>query len=213
MSSTSVFHIAQQLMKNIKELPLWVQEVIYIELQEEMLQHFTSESLKGITNRDTLALLIPQITIDGEQMLLELKNDLGQFLMDAKQNLTILDICIRHEWSLETCCVQMEEAIRSQWVTPPRSAKALGTMEYMANQIRLGEYLVKMGRITSEQLDQALRTQQYIKEALQEHTGLANILINLGYITRQDTESILSLKEESRKPVKNSPLLTQGPLK
>ena len=63
-----------------------------------------------------------------------------------------------------------------------------------------------MGRISVEQLDQALRTQQYIEESMHEHTGIANILINLGYITRQDTEGILFLKEESRTVIDNMAL-------
>ena len=33
-----------------------------------------------------------------------------------------------------------------------------------------------------------------------EQTGIADVLINLGYIKREDSEAILFLKEESRKP-------------
>lgn len=196
-------HIAKLLLSNIIGLPLWVKQVIYLELHQELVGHFTPESLKNLTPEDTLAFYIPKITSEGERTLQEAKDDLGKLLLDAQQKYTILDICLRNSWSLETCCHHLLNAIQLQWLYPPASIKALGTIEYLANSIRLGEYLVKMGRITTEQLEQALRTQQYIKEALQEHTGFANILINLGYITRQDTEGILFLKQESLKPIGN----------
>lgn len=210
MSSTSHHsHIARQLITDIKELPLWVKQVIYLELQQELIEHFTPESLDGLTSEDTVAFYLPKLTAEGEQVLLDMQGDVHTLLLDIKQNYTVLDICLRNEWSLETCCSLLVEALRSDWAEPPNSIKALGTIEYLANRIRLGEYLVKMGRISVEQLDQALRTQQYVKESLQEHTGIANILINLGYITRQDTEGILFLKEESRKPVENIALLNK----
>jgi hypothetical protein len=196
-------HVAQQLLNNVMGLPLWVKQVIYLELHKELVEHFTPESLKNLTPEDTVAFYIPKVTQEGERAMVDMKDDVGFLLTDAKQKYTVLDICLRHSWSLETCCHAMFVAIKNQWLHPPSSTKALGTIEYLANQIRLGEYLVKMGRVTVEQLEQALRTQQYIKEALQEHTGIANILINLGYITRQDTEGILFLKQESRKVIEN----------
>lgn len=200
-------HIAHQLIHDLQELPLWVKQVIYLELQQELMVHFAAESMENLTPNDTVAFYIPKLTADGESQVLDQKNDIGKLLMDARQQYTILDICLRNEWSLEACSVQMMAAIEANYIHPPQSVKAMGTFEYLANRIRLGEYLVKMGRITVEQLEQALRTQQYIKESLQEHTGLANILINLGYITRQDTEGILFLKEECRKSVQNIALL------
>lgn len=200
-------HIAQQLIDSINTLPLWVKHVIYLELQKELVDYFSLESLNKLTSEDTLAFFVPRITAEGEKMLLDLRSDVGKLLMASKQNLTVLDICLHHDWSLEVCCHHLMEAIRSQWIYPPASTKALGTIEYLSNSIRLGEYLVKMERITLDQLEQGLRTQQYIKESLQEHTGLANILINLGFITRQDTETILFLKSESQKLVRHSELL------
>lgn len=200
-------HVAQQLLENIKGLPLWIKQVIYLELREELLRHFVPESLNTLTAEDTVAFFIPRITDEGERVILERKDEVGMVLMDAKSRFSLLDICLRRQWSLEVCCYFMLEAIDNAYIHPPASVKAMATLEYLGNRIRLGEYLVKMGRITLDQLEQALRTQQYIKEALQEHTGLANILINLGYITRQDIEGLLFLKEESKTTIQGVALL------
>ncbi len=196
-------HLAKQLLDNIHSLPLWVKQVLYLKLRDELTEHYVPESLNSLTQEDTVAFFVPRLTLEGEKAIPKITGDLAKFMLEVKQKFTVLDICLRQQWSLETCATHMIEAIHQKWVEPPSSIKAMGTLEYMANRIRLGEYLMKMDRITADQLEQALRTQQYIKEALQEHTGIANILINLGYITRQDTESILFLKEESAKPIRN----------
>ncbi len=204
MTSTSQkSSVTKQLLMHIKELPLWVKQVVYFELGEELLGYYAAESLSSLTAEDTVAFYTPTLTPEGEQALLNEKGDVGKLLLEAKQKYTVLDICLRNQWSLEVSAKNIIVAIQSKWIKPPSSMKALGTLEYMANRIRLGEYLVKMGRISPEQLEQALRTQQYIKESLNEHSGLANILINLGFITRQDTETILFLKEESSKSLEN----------
>lgn len=200
--------VSQKLLDSITGLPLWIKQVIYLALSKDLGAHYSLEALKNMTMEDTLAFTVLKLTAEGEKILTGKKDEpLETLLKDIDQQLTLLDICLRNQWSLETCCEQVVQGIKSHWIQPPSSVKAFGTIQYLANEIRLGEYLVKLSRINLEQLDQALRTQQYIKEALQEHTGIANILINLGYITRQDTEGILFLKEESRKPIQKVPLL------
>lgn len=198
------------MMNQLKALPLWVKQVLYIGLQTEFRSYFASESLLDISQEDTLSLFIPQTTTKAAECdnPTSLDPALRTILQAATQGLTVLDICLNHQWTLEQACLCLHGAIEENWIHPPESPKAYATLEYIASKIRLGEYLVKMGCITPQQLDQSLRTQIYIKEAMNEHTGIANIMINLGYITRKDTESILFLKEESKKPITALPLLS-----
>ena len=61
------------------------------------------------------------------------------------------------------------------------------------------KYFVKLGKINIEQLDEALRTQKYIEGSVKDKPGLAQILINLGYLSKSDVECILLLKQECNK--------------
>lgn len=193
--------IAKTLIDSFSELPIWIKQVIYLEITKELKENHLLDTMENMNPEDTIAFFLPKISALGEHQLNSQKDDIGKLLLGSKNRYTVLDLCIHHKWTLSHACGLVLEAITLDWIYPPNSTKAMGTIEYLANQIRLGEFLVKMGRITDQELDQALRTQHYIKEALQEHTGIANILINLGYITRQDTEGILVLKEESVKPL------------
>ena len=78
----------------------------------------------------------------------------------------------------------------------------------MSGKIRLGEYFVKTNRINIEQLDEALRNQKQTEEAFGDRPGLAEILVNLNFLSKNDTEGILLLKEDCGKYYRTK-LITQ----
>lgn len=192
------------LIQQLSSLPLWVKQVIYAQMRNELESTMSKSTLEAFGPEHTLQLWVPEITRNG---VLELERPSGQFeqgilrllhLIRFRKN--VVNITIINNLSLEQCSIYLLQSIEKELVNPPRSAIILGTIEYLAGRVRLGEYLVKINRLTIEQLDQALRTQRAIEEAMGERTGIANVLINLGYIKKEDSEGILFLKEESRKP-------------
>lgn len=193
----------ESLLNHLHNLPLWIKQVVYAELKGDLESSAARLTLEYINRDDTLQLYTPQITFLGRKELETRARGLSpttyKFLEGADASLRILDISIRNSWTLETCALQLLASMDQELVSPPRSAIINGTAQYLGNRIRLGEYLIKLNKITIDQLDQALRTQKYIEQSIGERTGLAEVLINLGYITQKDTESILFLKEESKK--------------
>lgn len=193
----------ESLLNHLHSLPLWIKQVVYAELKGDLESSAARLTLEFINRDDTLQLYIPQITFLGRKELETKARGLSQntykFLEGADAGLRVLDISIRNSWTLEACALELLASMDQELVSPPRSAIINGTAQYLGGRIRLGEYLIKLNKITIDQLDQALRTQKYIEQSIGERTGLAEVLINLGYITQKDTESILFLKEESKK--------------
>jgi hypothetical protein len=191
------------LINHILGLPLWIKQVVYTELKSDLETSSARFTLEMINKDDTLPLFVPPITFLGRKELETKTRGLApetyRFLEGAEKTMRILDICIENSWTLETCAIQMLMCMDQELISPPRSPVISGTAQYLAGRIRLGEYLIKLNKISIDQLDQALRTQKYIEHSIGERTGLGEVLINLGYITKNDTESILFLKEESRK--------------
>lgn len=209
--NTAFDHLIQQL----SSFPLWMKQVLYAQLRHDLESSMSKATLDAFSPEHTLQLWLPELTHHGLQ---ELEHPSGQFeqgvlhlLRLVRYQKTVVNITILNHWSLEQCSQYLLQAIEKQLVTPPRSAVVMGTIEYLAGKTRLGEYLVKINRLTIEQLDQALRTQKAISEAMGEKTGIANVLINLGYIKREDSEGILFLKEESKKPFQTSSLSIVDP--
>jgi hypothetical protein len=192
------------LMQQLSTLPLWVKQVIYAQLRQELEASLSKATLATFGPEHTLQLWAPEITRQGLQEIEKPTGMLGQGMLKllhlSRFHKNVLSITIMNNWSLEQASIYLLEALEKELISPARSKVILGTIDYLANRTRLGEYLVQINRLTIEQLDQALRTQRAIAEAMGESTGIANVLINLGYIKKEDSEAILFLKEESKKP-------------
>ncbi len=190
------------LLKKIFELPIWIKQSIYLEIKHE-LEQTIKDNIKLIKKDNSLQLYIPKATFLGktelESRAKNLDENIYKFLSGCMHNLSIIEIAINYNWSLAECSTYFINAINSELIIPPESTSIKGTALYMGGFIRLGEYFVKLGKITLEQLDEALRTQKYIENTVKDKIGIAQILINLGYLTKADVEGILLLKEECKK--------------
>jgi hypothetical protein len=190
-------------LQEIFSLPVWIKQIIYLELKEQL----ESSAIKACMNlskkEDCLQLYIPKLTYSGKKELetksKKLSAETYVFLECAYQNISIMDIAIKNNWNLCECSKYFLEAMESNLVMSPTSAYVKGTALYMSGKIRLGEYFVNIDKITIEQLDEALRKQKKMEEALGDRPGLAEILISLNFLSRMDTEGILLLKEDCGK--------------
>jgi hypothetical protein len=193
----------EYLMQQIGTLPLWIKQVIYQQIRSDLELSMSKPALDTFGAQDLLQLWVPTVTPAGRREL-ELPNGQGdpnlkQLFYLASMGKSVLHICVHHQWNLEQCSILLYQALERQLIQTPTSGIIEATIHYLGNHIRIGEYLVKIGRLQVEQLDQALRTQKYIEDALGEKSGLADVLINLGYIDRHDSDGILFLKDESKK--------------
>jgi hypothetical protein len=201
----------ETMMGQLQELPLWIKQVLYTQLKSDLEGSLAKSTLDTFAQSDSLQLFVPNVTSNGyrevEQPTGRVEPAVIKLLSMAGQGSNVMNICILNHWSLEQCALYLEQAIERQLIQPSGSGVISATIQYLANKIRLGEYLVQIGRLSVEQLAQALRTQRYIAEALEERTGIGNVLINLGFITKEDAEGILFLKEESKKTYKPGSML------
>lgn len=194
----------ETLMRELSTLPMWIKQVIYAQLKLELEATMSKATLDTYDVENMLQLWLPDITRGGFQELERPTGTASQGLMKilhfSRFKKSVVNITILNNWSLEQCAIYLREGLDKELINRPKSGVILATIDYLAGKTRLGEYLVNINRVNPAELDQALRTQKYIQESMGERTGIANVLINLGYIHKQDSEGILFLKEESKKP-------------
>ncbi|MDD3150125.1 MAG: hypothetical protein PHV68_04750 [Candidatus Gastranaerophilales bacterium] len=187
----------------ILDMPFWVKEVIFIELQEKF-----EEILKGLSpelpeRKNNIQLFVPEITYMGMQELetRERKLDLNiyKLLEGAKEKQSIIEITINNCWTLSETCAYIIEASHHELFKTIDSEVIKANLHYMSGKIRLGEYLVRIGKISLEHLEEALRTQKYLLQSTEEKVGIATILINANRVSEQDVNSVLQIKKESEK--------------
>ena len=203
MSNHSPTNAFDTLMQQLGDLPLWIKQVISAQLRKELEATLSKATLDAFGPEHTLQLWVPEISHAGQ---VELDHPSNRFSQDILRLLQltrfkkdVVAITILNNWSLENCTQHLNDALEAELIIPSRSLVINSTIHFILGRIRLGEYLVKIGRLTYEQLTQALHTQKAIEEAMNERVGIANVLINLGYIRKEDTEAILFLKEESKR--------------
>jgi hypothetical protein len=193
----------EQLQATIEDLPLWIKQVIYAELREKMEKHFVRRTLETFNREHLLPLFTPRLTPLGLKNVSHPDPSLSPFmhrlLYLTQLGTSVVNMCISEQWTLADCSKYLLETFKYNLIHIPASPIVYATIEYLSGSIRLGNYMVKIGRISLKQLEEALKTQHYIGEAMGEKTGIADVLINLGYINKDDAEGILFLKAESQK--------------
>jgi|GEM_PF-5165957 len=191
-------------LSEMSKLPMWVQQVIYTDLKEHLEKNVTMRTLGSMARENFLQLWSPTLTTKGSMAQRNSQMVDNQKLYMALQSIHKFDnvamMCARYQWSLQDACHALIESIKQDYITPPSSTILDASLHFLGDKIRIGEYLQLIGCVEPEQLEQALQTQEYIKNAMGESARIADILVRLELVTNEDVESILFLKEESTKP-------------
>ena len=78
----------------------------------------------------------------------------------------------------------------------PSSVSAIAG--FIAGKYRTGEYFIRAGKMTIEQLDEVLNKQQEINDT-GKHVFIAELMVQMGFIADRDVKSIMFMKEEAGK--------------
>jgi hypothetical protein len=190
-------------MEQLYHLPLWMKQLVFVKMRADLEPVMSRETLETLQAKDCLQMMIPQLSRKGSHELLaeqsRLPQQLRQLLAVAQTHSNVASMCVTYQWTLEQCCANLLLAYKFDLLMPCPNVKVDATIRYLGNETRIGEYLVQIGRLSWDQLDQALRTLNYIQDVLGERTAFGEVAINLGFVTRQECEAILFLKEESKK--------------
>lgn len=198
-----------KIVNRILSLPTWVKQYVYIELRKDLRKFADLKNLDAKNGEDMIQLYVPTPTAYGHAAIrgkstlpysLNLNNvteDQLSFLRSTGINRRVIDICNEQQWSLMKCSKVFLSCIEGNLVEPIENTSVSNVLYFLAGKIRLGEYLLRMNKISLNQIDRALYTQKQIADQVGEKTKIGDLLVNLGYIEEVDKDEILSLKENS----------------
>ena len=195
--------ISDLLIQNMKNLPLWVKQVITKEILDDLnkkLEEFSQLVEVG----DLFQYMCPKVTFKGKQELQEKTMGLSEgyyiFMQELIDGNTIFEITIKNNWTLADSAKifcrlnELEFLMIADYATNKNVAIAM----FIAGKLKTGEFLKRIGKISAIQLEQAIRYQKELNEE-GRHIKMASILIKLGFITDSGLDSLLLLKDEARK--------------
>ena len=189
--------------QNIKNLPIWVKQVVTREILEDLRKKL-DEFSQLIEEEDLFQYMCPKLTFKGKQELVQRSLKLSEgyyiFLKDLSEGNNIFEITIKNNWTFADsakifCRLNELEYLQiSDYQTNKNIAVAL----FIAGKIKTGEFIKRIGKINAIQLEQAIRYQKQLNDE-GRHIKMASVLIKMGFITDKGLDSLLLLKEEARK--------------
>ena len=188
-------------LNNIYVLPLWVRQVIYLKTEQKLSEEL-DEFLDLLNPKEPIQFLVPKITFKGKMELDERKYNLSDqfytFLDNCLSNFDMFEITLRNFWTLAETSSIFLRAVEKELIEIPKCESNYAIIQFLAGKIRTGELLKRLGKIDVMQLENAIREQKN-RANTGGNTKIAQIMIELGYITEKDVKIVLLFKEESKK--------------
>lgn len=180
----------------IEEFPLWIKQIIFLKLSDDIKSQVCEKFLKE-NSEDIFSLYKPTLTFKGSEELKKrcsgLDLNIYNFLEYCENNASILEISLNTFLSMEEVAKYFIFCIEQNYIEKPENIEIEAMAGFIAGKFRTGEYFRQKGVITDEQLEKAVDISE------KSHKKFAEILVDLGFITRDDVSAMLAFKEESKK--------------
>lgn len=197
----------EKLFATIELLPTWVKKYVLLRLQSEIKKDATSEN--NSRYKKNLYLYTPKLTVSGDIVLKKLVYNRAfvqeshplttkhiQLLMSISTNSCIIEACNDMHWSISCYCKHLNECIQTDYVEAIIDPYIDSLILYIINEIRLGEFFLRVQRISLNEVMEALNEQKTLKEAGQK-VKIGELLVKKGYITKEERNLIIKIKEDS----------------
>jgi len=181
----------EQFLNKILSFPQWIKEIIYMRLAE------------NINSADNLAYVFatykPVLTYKGKCELDYRKAsfdlNIYNILEFCDKDSSISEIALNTYMSMEEIANYFLFGVDEGYLQIPDDSQILSIAGFLAGKYRTGEYFLQNGIITQEQLDCAIDSSKNTKP----DKKFGQILIDMGLITKNQLNIILSIKEEAKK--------------
>lgn len=189
-------------LEKVLQLPLWVKQVIYVKLKEDMQKHNCSEFLDK-ASKDMFSLYVPVLTFEGRSELLDRKNGLDgnfyNFLDLCDKDYSILEISLNMLLTMEEAAKYFMFCVEQKFLEVPKSDEVYAMAGFISGKLKTGEYLHKNKTLTFPQVQKALEEQKRIDAIGGKHLRLVEVLDTMDFVKENDLNVIFMLQEEAKK--------------
>jgi len=191
------------LIEKIHSAPVWVQEVIYYDIKNNLEEKLPSIDF-NYKDAEIYPIFKPQITFKGKKELEEHSMNLDinvyKCLNEILKEQRIIDITLSNFWTLEETSKCIACCIDNELIYAPQDNTMCAAIYYIAGEIRIGEYVKRINKINVEQLDDLLRKQkEYNIQNPNSQIKTGELMVSMGYVANMDIDKILFTKDEAKK--------------
>ena len=188
-------------MEKILAFPLWIKQIIFLNLSEDLNTYLSNEFL-DVERGELFHIYKPTLSDLGQNELLTKESKFDEsiytFLNCCSKGMSLIEIAIENNFTMEEVSKAFTFCKTSGFFSSEVPKLVSATAGFIAGKYRTGEYFIRAGKMTIEQLDEVLNKQQEMNEA-GKHVFIAELMVQMGFVEEKDVKSIIFMKEESGK--------------
>jgi len=188
-------------MEKLLAFPLWVKQTIFMDLSKDLTKYLSNEFL-DVEEGELFHVYKPELSELGQSELLTKESKFDEsiyaFLNCCSKGMSLIEIAIENNFTMEEVSKAFTFCKTSGFFSKdvPRLVAAIAG--FIASKYRTGEYFIRAGKMTIEQLDEVLNKQQEMNDA-GKHVFIAELMVQMGFVRDLDVKSIIFMKEEATK--------------
>jgi len=188
-------------MEKLLAFPLWIKQTIFLDLSKDLNTYLSNEFL-DVEEGELFHVYDPELSELGQKELLTKESQFDEsiysFLNCCAKKMSLIEIAIENNFTMEEVSKAFTFCKTSGFFSKDVPKLIAAIAGFIAGKYRTGEYFIRAGKMTIEQLDEVLNKQQEMNEA-GKHVFIAELMVQLGYVREVDVKSIIFMKEEAGK--------------
>lgn len=181
--------------------PLWIKQTIFLNLSNDLTTYLSNEFL-DVAEGELFHIYKPALSDLGQNELLTKESKFDEsiyaFMSCCSKGMSLIEIAIENNFTMEEVAKAFTFCKTSGFFSREVPNLVSAIAGFIAGKYRTGEYFIRAGKMTIEQLDEVLNKQQEIN-ASGKHVFIAELMVKLGFVRELDVKSIIFMKEEAGK--------------
>ena len=190
-----------EFMEKLLSFPLWIKQTIFLDLSKDLNTYLSNEFL-DVEEGELFHIYDPELSELGQKELLTKESmfdeSIYSFLECCRKRMSLIEIAIENNFTMEEVSKAFTFCKTSGFFSKDVPKLIAAIAGFIAGKYRTGEYFIRAGKMTIEQLDEVLNKQQEMNES-GKHVFIAELMVQLGYVREVDVKSIIFMKEEAGK--------------
>ena len=188
-------------MEKLLAFPLWVKQTIFMDLSKDLTKYLSNEFL-DVEEGEIFHVYKPELSELGQNELLTKESKFDEsiyaFLNCCSKGMSLIEIAIANNFTMEQVSKAFTFCKTSGFFSKDVPKLVAAIAGFIASKYRTGEYFIRAGKMTIEQLDEVLNKQQEMNDA-GKHVFIAELMVQMGFVRDLDVKSIIFMKEEATK--------------
>jgi hypothetical protein len=188
-------------MEKMLAFPLWIKQSIFLGLSKDLTNYLSNEFL-DVEEGELFHIYQPELSELGQNELLTKESKFDEsiysFLGCCAKGMSLIEIAIENNFTMEEVSKAFTFCKTSGFFSKDVPKLVAAIAGFIAGKYRTGEYFIRAGKMTIDQLDKVLNKQQEMNES-GKHVFIAELMVQMGYVRELDVKSVIFMKEEAGK--------------